>query len=187
MLRTKLALFALIPAFTFGAFACVGDPTTVDEEFVVEDEAAIVAPQRDLFGTFRSTVTRPGTMPLLALMSDGTYHRGMMVACFTAPCNPVQEDGYYSLWIRDRGTYMTLYSHDGAVDKYAYGLAGNTLRIRRLGESTWTSMTRTVDASWCGEPADCELQNLPVGPCAGAWYCGLNVCSYSCWPPDPIE
>lgn len=187
MLRTHIAFCSLIPAFALGLLSCTGDATTVDEETILEDEAAAVAPNPDLYGTFRSTMTRPGSMPLLVLMSDGTYHRGLSIACFTAPCKAVTEDGRYWISYREGTSYLTLYAGDGEMDRYQFVLAGETLRIRRQSESIWVSMEKTVDASWCGEPVDCTLQNLPVGPCAGAWYCGSNICNYSCRPPEETE
>lgn len=187
MLRMLKALPALVPAFLLGLASCTADPSLLGEMDLAEGEAAIVAPTSALYGTFRSTTAQPGALVALTLLKDGTYHRGQMVACFTLPCEPPMDDGYFSIWRRDGRDYMTLFSDAGGQDRYQYALSGDTMRIRLLGGSMWMSLTRTVDASWCGEPADCTLQNLPVGPCAGGWYCGYNVCSYSCWPPPELE
>jgi hypothetical protein len=190
MPRTQHALFLLAPVFALGNLACVGSPVIESEETNVEDEAAIVPPARDLIGTFRNDVYFIGSVPLLVLKLDGTYHRGMIVGCTaTTPCTPAAADGRYTLWQRDAGTYMSLYPFDrtGAVEHYRYALQGSTLRLLPLGSATWMSLQRTEDAAWCGVPEDCSLQNLPVGPCASQWRCVSSVCSYSCgpvWSPE---
>lgn len=188
MARNTFAFLALIPALTLGFMACTGEQATVDEEAVVEQESEIVAPERDLFGTYRNQYFRLGSLALLVLKSDGTYHRGTVVGCSTsAPCTPAADDGAYMLWARSGETYVSLYPDDGGrVDRFQYVLKGEMMRITRLGEGNWMTLAKTINASWCGEPVDCTVQNLPVGPCAGEWYCAHDVCGYSCGAP-PVE
>lgn len=187
MFRTHAAFKALVPAFALGLLSCVADPSLMGEVDVMEDEAALVVPNPGLYGTFRISTVEPGQLTLLVLKTDGTYHTGKAIACFTTPCNPVQEDGRYLLGVSsDARKYLYLYSESGDREVYEYALGGDTLRVRAKG-TAWVSMSRTVDASWCEEPLDCKLQGLPVGPCAGSWYCGWNICSYACWPPPETE
>lgn len=184
MSRKTHALLALIPAMALGYSACVVEPSTIDEEVVVEEESEIVAPNPALIGTFRNQEFRPGALAMLVLKSDGTYHRGTVVACVTAPCIPPQDDGQYMLWVRGGQTYLSLVPDDGGTaERYQYTLRGDAMRIARLGERGWMSLQKTENAAWCGEPMDCTLQNLPVGPCANEWHCMSNICSYSCQPP----
>lgn len=188
MTRTTPALLALLPAFAFGYLACTGEPATEDQETIVEEESAIVAPDQTLIGTFRNQEIRLGSLVLLVLKSDGTYHSGTPVACIAAPCPPVAEDGQYTIWRRDGGTYMSLYPEDQrAPTRYQYAHVGDSLRMKRLGDGQWISLQRTQNASWCEEPKDCSLQNLPVGPCASQWRCESDLCRYSCRPILPTE
>jgi hypothetical protein len=191
MLRNNLALLALVPAIALGYSACVGEADTEDPEAVMEEEATIVAPNPALIGTFRTVKFEVGQLALLVLKSDGTYHRGTLVACFTGPCNPAADDGKYTLWYRGGEAFMSLYPNsrvDSTVDRYQYYLRGSALRITRVGEQSWMTLGKTDGAAWCDATNDCALQNLPVGPCATDWYCAANVCTYSCLPPDePFE
>lgn len=190
MLRTKLALLALVPALALGYSACVGEADTEDPEAVMEEEATIVAPDPALIGTFRAVKLAVGQLALLVLKSDGTYHRGTLVACVTGPCNPASDDGKYTLWYRGGESFMTLYpdSRTASEERYQYYLRGSALRITRIGDPAWMTLGKTDGAAWCDVTNDCALQNLPVGPCATDWYCATNVCTYSCRPPDePLE
>ena len=187
----RTALVALVPAFALGYLACVGEPVSESEESsIVEDEAAMVAPLPSILGTYRNQDYHIGALTLLVLKLDGTYHRGMVVGCVaTLPCLPAAEDGHYRLWGRDGASYLSLRPDDtaGVVEQYRYTLAGDTLRIQRVGSPTWMSLQKTTDTAWCAEPDDCALQNLPPGPCAAKWQCGANMCTYRCrltWPTE---
>lgn len=187
MLRTHLALVALIPALALGWTACTADVDSGEDADLAEGEAAIATPQTGLFGTFRGKSKAVGTMPLLAFLADGTYHRSVIVPCMPSPCEPMEEDGLYQTWSRDGGTYLTLYPNDGSTaDRLQYGLSGDTLRIRRMTGRVVFSLTRTTGEAWCEGSRDCALQNLPVGPCNGGRYlCATaeEVCHYSCYSP----
>lgn len=190
MNRTPHALFALAPVLALGWPACTGSPEIESDEPVAEDAAAMIAPDPDLAGTFRSQEIRAGALSLLVLKLDGTYHRGTVVACVTTPCPPVQDDGRYALWERGGETHLSLMPEGGTTslaERYRYALAGDTLRILRVGDRSWTSLQRTENEAWCAEPEDCSLQRLPVGPCAGEWQCASETCSYSCRPSLPAE
>ncbi len=182
MLRTQLAFLALLPALALGWGACTGETDSGDDA-VAEEGAAMVAPRPGLFGTFRGKPTALGGLTMLVLKSDGTYHRARLFVSETAPYAPA-DDGIYQITVRGGATMMTLYPNaSDVVDRYQYVLAGDTLRVWPVDMRAWTTLKRTPDAAWCDVPRDCDLQNLPVGVCAGTWNCGGNVCDYTCGYP----
>lgn len=195
MLRTRNAILGLIPAFALGFLSCTVDPATEKEENIAEDEATLVAADRDsdMYGTYRAFVVAPGGMPLLVLKTDGTYHRTITMMCpATAPCFVAQDDGEFSIRRGGGSSYMLLHSDTGGVVYYEYALFGDTLRLRPFDQKGFVSMTKTEEASWCGERHDCMLQNLQAPSCPGVWHCGLNLCSYACMAgpfeePKPVE
>jgi hypothetical protein len=187
MKRTQAALLALIPAFALGYSACVGGAASESDDTTAEEESAMIAPDPGLIGTFRNEENRIDSLSLLVLMRDGTYHRGMTVGCPREAC-AVEDDGDYRLWVRGKERFISLYPYSSRIaDEYGYVLDGETLRIAEVGNGDWTSLQKTESASWCAEPVDCDLQNLPVGPCAGAWQCARAICNYSCGPIWPTE
>lgn len=189
MFRTTLTLLALVPALVLGHLACVGAGVQ-DEGVVQEEESAIAVLNPDLIGTFRGVKLGVGDLALLTLKSDGTYHRGSVVACVTAPCYPTAEDGAFMVGSRDGHTYLALYPEDrSAIDRYQYAFREGTLRLKRMADTSgqWFSMIKSEGAAWCDEDNDCHVQNLPEGPCATDWYCAANVCAYSCLPHGPAE
>jgi hypothetical protein len=182
MLRTQLAFLALLPALALGWAACTGVAET-DEDAIAEEGTAMVAPRTGLFGTFRGTPTALGGVALLVLKSDGTYHRARLIAYTTTQFGP-EDDGIYHVTSREGTSLLTLYSNrTDVVDRYRYALSGDTLRLMAAGQRYWMTLERTPDAAWCGVPPDCGLQNLPIGPCAGTWYCGATTCDYLCRSP----
>lgn len=190
MLRTRYALAALVPALALGLATCsTSEPVTESEDAIAEGEAAFVVRMPSLAGTYRSDAIRIGSLSLLVLKTDGTYHRGMVVACFTTPCPPVEEDGRYRLLRRGDMTFLTLIPDDtsGTVDHYRYVALGDTLRIVRVGELSWTSLVRTTTEAWCAERQDCELQYLPPGPCGSQFQCVESTCNHACRPPGMTE
>lgn len=185
MLRTQLAFLALVPVMALGASACAGDLDSGED--VVESGAAMVAPNPDLFGTYRGDSKEVGTLPLVVLKSDGTYHRTIVVPCMPAGCAPVAEDGIYQLWGREGGHYITFYPDDGGYpDRFQYATAADTIRMRRMTDRKAFHLHKTINNAWCGEQTDCGLQNLPSGPCSGGGYwCTIpqETCHYYCRPP----
>lgn len=185
------ALLALIPAVGIGVgyMACSGgDEAVVNESAIMEAESKAIAGVGDprIVGTWRTTTVTPGNVTLFTFKTDGTFARGMAVACATVPCPDVLTQGKYKTFTRDAQTYISLQENDMITDRYEYKYVdNNTLRILRLGKgSQWQSITKSADKAWCGVANDCAIQGLPVGPCAGQWMCGLNVCSYQCGAPQ---
>ena len=183
MFRAQYALLALVPALALGYSACASSGG-VDEEAVTEQESAMVAPAYQPLGTFQNELRQTGKVSLLVLKSDGTYHLAMPVACVTAPCNPVTEDGRYSFSYRGQYAYVTLSGYDRTVERYQYMLRGDELRIMKSGATDWTLLRKTTNEAWCAIPNDCALQGLPLGICASEWHCNANVCSYPCRVTD---
>lgn len=191
MLRTKLALLALVPSMILGYSACTGEVDTEEDEAVLEDEAAIASLPEGLVGTWRASTFAVGQIAALTLKSDGTYHRGRVVACLVAPCPSPEDDGQYTVGYRGTTTYMTLTPavRDPEPERFEFVMRGDAMRISRLGTSqTWTTLWKSESAAWCAVDHDCALQDLPVGPCATDWYCTpRNICEYSCRPTEPAE
>lgn len=189
MLRARYALMALVPALAFGFTACAGDGTVGDPEGVSEEQAAMIAPAQRPIGTFRSEGNVIGKLSLLVLKSDRTYHDEMPVACITAPCYPVMQNGRYSLLGMGGSSYLYLYANGGTVVeqyRYQYSSRENTLSIMKLGATEWTVLREDDNQAWCAVPHDCELQDLTVGICASRWYCS-GTCSYPCRPPPDAD
>ncbi|MBK8254168.1 MAG: hypothetical protein IPK82_16065 [Polyangiaceae bacterium] len=188
MLRTTLALLALIPTLVMGTSTCASPVESEDFDDVAEEAAEIAAVPKAMIGTFRTGRPEVGQPTVVTFMTDGTYHRAGVVACFAAPCPPVEENGNYTVWYRDRGSYVSFYPDtDRSLENYQFYITGNVLRMNKVGTPNWVSLLRTESGAWCGETPDCWLQNLPTGPCASNWYCAQNMCKYSCLPPDPEE
>jgi hypothetical protein len=110
-----------------------------------------------------------------------TFHRETMVNCVMAPCPTVAEDGIYGWSKYDTTRYIRFKDANGdLIDRYAYKLDGDDLKLRASGSSTWIKYV-AGDQPWCGVPDDCALQNLPVPRCIGQWICGAaNVCQFDC-------
>lgn len=188
MLSTRTAILGLLPALALGLLSCTTDPIIEEEESVTVDESAYTTADRSIFGTYRAIVVSPGDMPLLVLLTDGTYHRAIRMPCPTAgPCTMAQDDGTYLMAFRDGKKYLTLYSDTGGTARYEYILLGDSLRLRPLGSREFTSMTRTPEAAWCGELHDCSMQNLPEASCHGLWLCGQNICNQTCMSGPVVE
>lgn len=184
MNRTFYALL-LAPALASAACAVGEEGTQPTSEVGTAESAAIV--DNPVIGTYAAKGIGAGKLALLVLKTDGTYHSAQVVYCVIGPCPPVAVDGRYRQEIRADASFLTLMTDKyEIVAKYQYVLAGETLRLRNVytptTDGTWQSMERAVRA-WCSADTDCATQNLPVGPCAGAWLCGAeNTCSYECAP-----
>lgn len=180
MLRAKFAVLGLVPAL---AFVACGADTGDEPAFGGAEQQMLVQPV--LAGTFMSDKVDVGELAQLVVKTDGTFHSTRVVACFTTPCDPIPQDGLYRLLDRDGMRFINLYdSTRKPLDTYQFVLEGDALRLRRASTaaaSTWRTMLRSTTA-WCASPADCAVQRLPTGPCAGTWTCERDVCGYQCRP-----
>ena len=125
----------------------------------------------------------------------GNFHSATLVECVAPPCDPVQEDGTYTISRRDSRRHITLFDVEHAViDRYQYQWRDSALdllkvnpQVEAMRTTDWLPMWLSTTA-WCATPtvppssapSDCPLQNLPIGPCAGEWSCVSNVCAWDC-------
>jgi len=174
----------LVPALAL--LACGGEKSIDETTDAVEEPIPVGGVH--LVGTYTGETHQAGNFSQLVLKTDGTYHAQMVVWCIIIPCNPVEEDGRYTLFRRDSLTYFQTYDTSGtAIARYQYQLRGDTLNLRRLAPSaTWTTMLRSP-AAWCATNQDCALQDLVIGPCAGQYICTEgNICNWQCGPAPEL-
>lgn len=152
----------------------------------------------DMIGTFMSDSRRPGDLTQLVLKTNNTFHSATTVECFAPPCDPVQDDGMYKLYWRDSRRFIALYNRAEIIARYQYEWRDNALYLLRVSANTeaapnaaWLPMWLS-NTAWCANPTltpsaptasapnDCQLQNLPIGPCAGEWMCVSNTCNWDC-------
>lgn len=187
MLRDRSYYFLfLVPVLTLTA---CGSDKPVDETTGAVQEA-IPTGGYHFVGTYANSSRQVGSLSQLVLKTDGTFHSAKVVACITAPCNDIEQNGTYTLFRRDTFAYFELYERSShtAVARYQYTLRGDTLNIRPLSiptapiapTATWISMQR-APAAWCAITSDCAQQDLTPGPCAGQYICTeKSICNYQC-------
>ena len=181
MLRTNLAMLILAPAVLVGYAACGG------EDASQEDNGAAVAEMTakpTLIGTFRDEHAAGG-IAVLTLKTDWTFHLEEAIQCIRFPCVRPEQNGAYRLETVDATNVLVLVNKGRdatTVTYFQYLYRNDVLYLARFArEPVWQALPR-AGAAWCAAPNDCELQNLPIGPCAGGWYCDSNMCNYSCGP-----
>jgi hypothetical protein len=201
MLNTNFIKIGLI--CLLGLAACgeekSEDPAALTAQTTIEQAAK--GPDLNPIGTFISDSRRPGDLSMLVLKTNNTFHMATNVECVIPPCDPVEQNGTYRLSVQQARQYMTLYNTESAViARYQYAWRESSLylwKVNPTGEamepSTGLQMWLSTTA-WCASPtvsvapsviapSDCDLQNLPIGPCAGQWSCETNVCTWSCFAP----
>lgn len=186
MLRAHHTMLFLLPAILVGYAACGGEDAS--EDTTVEDVGAVeaqVSTEPMILGTFKDEGAHSG-IALLTLKKDLTFHLEEGVECIHAPCIPPALDGLYKMGTKDGSPVLVLMNKDttsAPAEYLRYMLRGDVLYLAPATRySTWQALRRTEDQAWCAVPNDCALQNLPIGPCAGQWYCPANVCKYACGP-----
>jgi hypothetical protein len=182
----KLGLIGVLACAACGEMDKSEDPSTVQ---TTQEVSSVKVIDLGLVGTFMSDTRTAGDLAQLVLKTDGSFHSATFVECIAPPCNPVQEDGSYRISWRDSMRYMALLDTAGTViNRYQYELRDGALRLLRQSKTIenaegprpgWQVM-RLDTTSWCAASSDCDLQNLPIGPCAGQWSCGENVCNWAC-------
>lgn len=186
MLRARYRVLTLLPAILVGYAACGGEDASQDstvEDIGVAEAQASTEPM--IVGTFRDEMAHAG-VAVLTLKRDLTYHLEEGVECIRAPCIRPEMNGLYRMGTKNGLPVLVLMDRDptsAPVEYLKYKYTGDVLYIApdtRLG--TWQALKRTDDQAWCAVPNDCGLQSLPLGPCAGQWYCPANVCKYACGP-----
>lgn len=185
MLRAHRGWLVLLPALALGVAGCVVEG---DSEDWGEAANASVAEEPEIYGTFRSERIEDGQITLLTLMDNGQYHRTEIRDC-AVRCAAVKTDGQFTRMFRGEEAMLVLKPARGAGgDAYQYVLREqDTLALRPIHEKVWMTLDRTVTKAWCAADDDCQMQGLPVGPCASDWFCGGNVCKYACTGPKDSE
>lgn len=141
MNRSYYALFAIIPALIGGYVACAGEDD-VDVEMTAEAESE--ARNMPLVGTFRAEIYGGGGVTLLALKTDGTFHREIGLVCVKEPCDPEMANGKYIVARREGRSYLDLMNADGALlTRYEYLLKGDLLRLRAVSRESkdWETLS----------------------------------------------
>lgn len=186
MLRANYAMLIMLPALFVGYAACAGEDASEESNGTAEAQLATTAPA--MFGTFRDE-RAAGGIAVLTLKKDWTFHLEEAIECIRAPCIRPEVNGMFKLGTRDGANVLMLMNTATGteaprdVEYLKYMLKGDTLYVAPLGRyAVWQALPRS-DVAWCEVPYDCNMQNLPEGPCAGRWYCTeSNTCNYSCGP-----
>jgi hypothetical protein len=181
---------ALFMVLALAAFGCNGSPDTGDDTAADTIDTAtkadgVVRP----VGTFLKDAASAGQFTKIVLKTDRTFHRETMVYCVRAPCPALESEGTYNYSKSGSTRYIRFMDENGdLIDRYAYTLADDVLKLRVPGESTRVAYTRADDANaWCGVADDCELQELAQPKCPGQWTCGAeNTCAYDCRLPCEV-
>jgi hypothetical protein len=184
MLRVRFSVLALVPAL---ALAACGEVKPSNESARDQVSQAMPAPSLSYAGTFTRTTPRIGGLTQLVLKTDGTYHRATLVVCFREPCDPVQQDGLFRFSQEATRTYLDFYEMNSEqIERYDYSLHGDIMTLHAAGRPGEEFTMQRAPVAWCASAADCAVQNLAVGPCAGQYVCGRNMCNYQCGPVPEI-
>ena len=175
---------ALLMALALAAFGCSGTPDTADDANAdTIDNAAkadgVVRP----VGTYLKDGATAGQFTKIVLKTDRTFHRELMVYCIVAPCPTPATDGTYNFSKSGTTRYIRFLDDNGdLIDRYAYTLSGDVLKLRVPNETTKVAYTHADnDNAWCDVADDCGLQELAQPRCPGQWTCGAeNTCAYDC-------
>ena len=180
-----LSLFTMIAFIGCGGTDINSDDNGMDVEDPAGLEDGVVRP----VGTFRLDGAMAGELTILALKTDKTYHAETMIYCVKAPCYPLVDEGTYRYTKSGNTRYIRLYGPAGEkLHRFAYRFQSDVLYLRDTDtENDWFEMYRSYDG-WCGEPSDCEIQNLSQPRCPGEWTCGYDgVCAYECQTINACE
>jgi hypothetical protein len=178
---------ALFIALALAAFGCNGSPETADDGNADTIDTAtkadgVVRP----VGTYLKDAASAGQFTKVVLKTDRTFHRETMVYCIMAPCPPVASEGTYNFSKSGSTRYLRFLDENGdLIDRYAYTLSGDVLKLRVPGESARVAYEHADnDSAWCGVADDCGLQDLAQPRCPGQWTCNEeNTCAYDCRMP----
>jgi hypothetical protein len=179
---------ALFMVLALAAFGCNGAPDGTGDDAAPDtidnaDKAdGVVRP----VGTYLRDGATAGQFTKVVIKTDKTFHRELMVYCVVAPCPAVATEGTYTWSMGGTTRYIRFLDENGdLIDRYAYTLSGDVLKLRSTGGTTWVKYTHADnDNAWCGVADDCGIQDLAQPRCPGQWNCGAeNVCTYDCRMP----
>ena len=199
----KLALAALALGCTaFAAPGCAADADPIDDADAEEAETSqdeLNANAKKIVGAYQhaSGSMRPPTILGLVLKADGTFFGDVDtgIRCITTPCpSGAHLDGKFTA----TKSYLRLTAKSAGGEgaafygryKYSVGKDG-ALSLTRAGQD-WTGWSNELskENSYCGQPSDCEGQNLIHPMCVGGWTCGgaeANSCGWKCGVPTPTQ
>ncbi|MBI5482216.1 MAG: hypothetical protein HY906_25395 [Deltaproteobacteria bacterium] len=181
---------ALFMVLALAAVGCNGSPDIGDDANADTIDAAtkadgVIRP----VGTYLRDNATAGQFTKVVLKTDRTFHRELMVYCIMAPCPTPATEGTYNFSKSGTTRYIRFLDENGdLIDRYAYKLDGDVLKLRASGSSSYVKYEHADnDAAWCGVADDCELQELPQPRCPGQWTCGAeSTCAYDCRMPCEV-
>ena len=188
----KLAIAGLVLGSAFATLpGCAADAPQdeADAEEANTSQDELNAAAQNFVGAFHGEGTAvPPSFDGLVFKLDGTFLGDVDtgIRCVRAPCpSNAHVEGRFTA----TKSYLTLTAKAGTKSndfygRYKYALAGQTLTLSRTAHgATWTDkLDRAL--SYCGQPSDCDGQNLIHVMCAGSWTCGdTRSCGYTCGIP----
>lgn len=132
-------------------------------------------------GSFWQEGAAPGEPLVVVLKTDMTFHYETLVVCVVAPCNPIAHDGTYA-WSKSGTTrYIRFLDAEGnLIERFAYKLSGDTLKLRAKGATAWLALDRKFGEGWCAAAEDCWHQEITTVSCMGRFTCEANACAFEC-------
>lgn len=158
------------------------DPGAADYESADTEEARVASWERVRGAWVRSGGFSAYTALVFTSETSGSarkYFGDRAVQCVRAPCDPVRENGTYTV-----GSTQITFRPSGASAvrvRYALSNEGNTLT---LNPGTRSQAVFTREASYCRADAqrECTAQ-IGTPRCPGSWSCESNACAFHCMTP----
>ena len=191
MLNLKNLFLALPLTLALGGFVtagCAGYDSAqpnADEDQSVEavdsTPADLVWGRQSFLGTYIGD-SMGGRFQTLTLLADQRYHATRTVVCIKAPCNPIPEDGRFSLSEEDGHNLIDFTNNNDTMVSmtFEYIYRNDTLYLRPYVEGGQWYFLNRANVAWCDKPTDCDLQNLPPGICSGDYVCRESACAWQC-------
>lgn len=182
---------------------CAADADPIDDADAEEVETSqdeLNANAKKLVGAYQHAggAMRPPTFEGLVLSADGTFFADVDtgIRCITTPCpSHARLEGKFTA----TKSYLRLTAKSSGGEgasfygRYKYTAKTNgDLALSRAGQN-WSGWSNDLskENSYCGQPTDCNAQNLIHPMCVGGWTCGGttgNSCGWKCGvvPSDEI-
>ena len=138
------------------------------------------------FATYHAaSATTAGRLLALTWTAGGICHRVLTKTCSHGSCTTKTDDPLAS-WSKAGTTYYVRFERENGtlIDRYAFKLDGDTLKLRKVSTSTWQTLTNS-EPLWCQYEADatrrdCSDQSDAPPECAGTWTCESSACVRHC-------
>jgi hypothetical protein len=189
MLAHKFLVLAALSLSTIGAIAGCSADVVSDDDMVEESDdelskagKALIGAYKDDSGSFRGLIL---TNKKVGLANEFIADVDTGINCVTTPCPSSERiTGTFTAskkTISFRSSTASPHARH-LLGRYNYKVQGAKLSLSRKGFAQ--SLEEVV--SYCGQPSDCELQNLIVPQCIGTFVCAEeSSCSYQCGKPVP--